>query len=134
MSGYTIAQRKLFELASLVDGSKLRAALAEYEATGDHDHGNGPIAPGAPCPGRDCWVYKARKLLDHMRALEHLNGAAGDTFSGRRWGSFVALHKLKSERGADSVKLALVCDCGAYVESTIYQLNAGRRCLHEVTT
>lgn len=38
-------------------------ALAAYEATGDHNHGSGPIAPGAPCPGGDCTVHVARGLL-----------------------------------------------------------------------
>ena len=44
-------------------------ALAAYEATGDHDHGKGPIAAGAPCPvdfdkrGGDCIVAQARELL-----------------------------------------------------------------------
>ena len=41
----------------------LPAILAAYEATGDHDHGRGAIAPGAPCPGGDCLVDKARRIL-----------------------------------------------------------------------
>lgn len=54
---------KLDVLVGLMSPSTLRKALAEYEATGDHDHGRGPIKPGAPCPGGDCWVARARKLL-----------------------------------------------------------------------
>lgn len=39
------------------------ATLATYEATGDHDHGRGRIAPGGACPGGDCLVARARALL-----------------------------------------------------------------------
>jgi hypothetical protein len=42
---------------------ELGKALLAYEATGDHDHGNKPLPVGAPCPGGDCWVARARKLL-----------------------------------------------------------------------
>lgn len=48
------------KLASLRD---LPALLAAYEATGDHDHGHGPLRPGAPCSGGDCLVADARRLL-----------------------------------------------------------------------
>lgn len=41
----------------------LGRALGTYEAMGDHDHGRGVLAPGAPCPGGDCTVHRARKLL-----------------------------------------------------------------------
>lgn len=44
----------------------LPEVLAKYEATGDHDHtlhGTRPILPGAPCPGGDCLVDKARKVI-----------------------------------------------------------------------
>lgn len=41
----------------------LREALAAYEATDDHDHGGKKLKPGAPCPGGDCLVAMARKLL-----------------------------------------------------------------------
>lgn len=44
----------------------LPAILAEYEATGDHDHsmhGTRPLPVGAPCPGGDCIVDKARKVI-----------------------------------------------------------------------
>jgi hypothetical protein len=40
----------------------LKVVLAQYEATGDHDH-DGPLAPGAACPGGDCWVHRARETL-----------------------------------------------------------------------
>lgn len=45
---------------------KLPALLEAYERTGDHDHtlhGTRPLAPGAPCPGGDCLVDKARKVI-----------------------------------------------------------------------
>ncbi len=43
----------------------LRAALAAYEATGDHDHGRGPIAVGGPCgAGSDCNVRRTRELIE----------------------------------------------------------------------
>lgn len=45
----------------------LSEALMSYECTGDHDHGWGEhsrrVLPGAPCPGGDCRVFEARKLL-----------------------------------------------------------------------
>jgi len=44
----------------------LPTILAEYEATGDHDHsmhGTRPLPVGAPCPGGDCLVDKARKVI-----------------------------------------------------------------------
>lgn len=40
--------------------------LAKYEATGDHDHGRGPIAPGARCPGGDCVVARVRSVLESL--------------------------------------------------------------------
>lgn len=36
----------LVTLIKATDGTALRAALAAYEATGDHDHGRGPIGDG----------------------------------------------------------------------------------------
>lgn len=50
-------------VVGLPNQEEIRLALARYEATGDHNHGRGPINPGAPCPGGDCYVDKARKLL-----------------------------------------------------------------------
>jgi hypothetical protein len=44
-------------------GLLIRKALAEYEATGDHNHWRRPLPPGAPCPGGDCLVSKAREAL-----------------------------------------------------------------------
>lgn len=41
----------------------LERALAEYEATGDHNHGGGPKAPGAPCGGGDCNVTRVRNAI-----------------------------------------------------------------------
>lgn len=44
--------------------------LAAYEATDDHDHsvsGNHRIAPGAPCPGGDCLVSKARRIIERLQ-------------------------------------------------------------------
>lgn len=43
--------------------------LGEYENTGDHDHGRGPIKPYADCPGGDCLVARARKLIEAMDAV-----------------------------------------------------------------
>ncbi len=45
---------------------KLPELLAAYEATGDHDHstlGNRPLPVGAPCPGGDCNVARARRII-----------------------------------------------------------------------
>ncbi len=42
---------------------RLPAILAAYEATGDHDHDDSPLAPGAPCPGGDCLVSNARRII-----------------------------------------------------------------------
>jgi hypothetical protein len=64
-------ESKLDTLHALVGGTyadRVRAALVDYEATGDHDHGRGRIAPGAPCPGGDCVVSKARDLLAKIEA------------------------------------------------------------------
>jgi len=47
-----------------VSRDRLRGALRAYEACGDHNHGAGPIKPGAPCEGGDCWVHEARGLLN----------------------------------------------------------------------
>lgn len=64
-------QRKLYlDLIGVTDGTTLRRLLADYEATGDHDHGRGPIAPGGPCGmGDDCWVRRARAVLAAIDAL-----------------------------------------------------------------
>lgn len=69
------AQRRhalLFDLIEHATGRALREALAAYEATGDHDHGRGPIRPGEPCNGflgDDCWVKRAREALAAIEAL-----------------------------------------------------------------
>ena len=77
----------LFDLIEHASGRALREALAAYEATGDHDHGRGPIAPGAPCNGYlgdDCWVKRARKILATLEALPDapLPGAACNVCGG----------------------------------------------------
>jgi hypothetical protein len=54
---------ELFDAMNAVE-----TVLAAYEATGDHDHGRGPIAPGAPCPGGDCLVTEARRMIAARRA------------------------------------------------------------------
>jgi hypothetical protein len=45
----------------------LPEALHAYELTGDHNHSwsskSKPLAPGAPCPGGDCMVDEARKII-----------------------------------------------------------------------
>lgn len=42
---------------------KLMNRLTEYELTGDHDHGHGPLQPGVTCTGGDCYVAMAREAL-----------------------------------------------------------------------
>jgi hypothetical protein len=42
---------------------RLPKLLAAYEATGDHDHGHGPIVAGSGCSGGDCLVAKARHFI-----------------------------------------------------------------------
>lgn len=62
----------LLDLIEHAEGRALRDALAAYEATGDHDHGRGPIRPGEPCNGflgDDCWVKRAREALAAIEAL-----------------------------------------------------------------
>ena len=46
----------------------LPVILASYEATGDHNHGRGPLPPGAPCPGGDCLVAAARRAIAALGA------------------------------------------------------------------
>jgi hypothetical protein len=49
---------------------RLPVLLVAYEATGDHDHstsGTRPLAVGAPCPGGDCNVARARRIIDALR-------------------------------------------------------------------
>lgn len=62
---------KLDRLANALSTiENLPAILAEYEATGDHDHsshGTRPLLPGAPCPGGDCLVDKARKVIAALK-------------------------------------------------------------------
>ena len=60
---------------------------------------------------------------DMERAAQHLNGARSDKHTGRRYGALVSLHQMRSQRG--TVRLALVCDCGAYVDATTATLDAG---------
>ena len=47
----------------------LPALLASYEATGDHDHGRGPVLMGRPCPGGDCVAARARAVVEAVRLL-----------------------------------------------------------------
>lgn len=70
------AQRRhalMLDLVEAADGTHLRRVLADYEATGDHDHGwhaPRPIPPGGPCgDGGDCWVRRARATLAAIEAL-----------------------------------------------------------------
>lgn len=67
--------RELDLLIAAVDGSYLRQRLAEYEATGDHRHGNGSLRPGAPCPGGDCWVARARATLAATEPADYVTTA-----------------------------------------------------------
>ncbi len=46
--------------------------LAAYEETGDHDHshlGNRPVAPGEFCPGGDCNVNRARRIIAALKGV-----------------------------------------------------------------
>jgi hypothetical protein len=43
---------------------QLHSTLYTYECSGDHNHGQGRIAPGAPCAGGDCHVTRIRKALE----------------------------------------------------------------------
>lgn len=53
------------KLAAACDyaSSDIQRMLEEYEATGDHDHGRGPLEPGQPCDTADCVVANARAVL-----------------------------------------------------------------------
>ena len=52
---------QLLKLLDAIQHSTLKAALREYEATGDHDHGRGSIRPGGPCgEGDDCAVQPVK--------------------------------------------------------------------------
>jgi hypothetical protein len=65
-------QKLLLDLIDATTGKRLRELLAQYEATGDHDHsahGTRPLSPGAECPGGDCWVRRARAALAALEAL-----------------------------------------------------------------
>ena len=65
-----LPQTRLKHLVTHATGKALRSALAAYEATGDHNHGNGPIHAGAACgSGGDCWVKRARVTLAVIEAL-----------------------------------------------------------------
>lgn len=50
-------------LNEALSGDNLRQLLIAYVATGDHDHGNGPIYGNGPCPGGDCIVSRAKTQL-----------------------------------------------------------------------
>lgn len=69
-------QRRELLLMSLVEattGEYLRHVLDEYERTGDHDHGRGPIKPGGGCNGYlgdDCWVKRARIVLAAIEKID----------------------------------------------------------------
>lgn len=72
-----------FRLDRLMDGllsarRELAERLEAYEATGDHDHGRGPIAPGGTCPGGDCTVARTRAVLAQL--TDALSDAAQKEF------------------------------------------------------
>lgn len=53
---------------------RTQAALLEYERSGDHNHGPGPIPPGGACIGHvgagDCWVGKVRAELAALKRVK----------------------------------------------------------------
>lgn len=59
-------------LSDALSPTRVQALLDAYEATGDHNHGRGPILPGAACPGGDCLVAQARTLIAEMRIVRGL--------------------------------------------------------------
>jgi len=63
------------------DPVSIRTALAAYEATGDHSHGRGPIAPGGPCGhGDDCIVRQARAMLASVASNGRRRSRPNQTF------------------------------------------------------
>lgn len=65
-----ITEVKIGALLDAISPAKARAALLAYEATGDHIHGLTRIAIGAPCPGGDCTVVRARRVIAAMEAAQ----------------------------------------------------------------
>ncbi len=59
----------------------LMDALRAYEACGDHDHGNGPIAAGAACPGGDCLVARAREFLANEATIAALKDGSYEVWA-----------------------------------------------------
>lgn len=51
---------------------RTQAALLEYERSGDHNHGQGPIAPGGACSTYmiNCWVGKVRAELAALKKVK----------------------------------------------------------------
>ncbi len=49
---------------------RTQAALLEYERSGDHNHGRGPIAPGGKCDSGACWVGKVRAELAALKKVK----------------------------------------------------------------
>ena len=77
--------------ASLSFGEHLQELIDRYEATGDHDHGRGPIR-GRACPGGDCLVHQARQLLDRIRGVSPPRAATARTCDGARCECSCACH------------------------------------------
>jgi len=71
---YTDRVRELRRLALMnaIDPEALKIRLRHYESTSDHDHGSGPLKPGAECPGGDCLVARARRVLAAMEAAHEV--------------------------------------------------------------
>lgn len=51
---------------------RTQAALLEYERSGDHNHGQGPIVPGGECSRNpiSCWVARVRKELGALNKVQ----------------------------------------------------------------
>lgn len=58
-------RQALIDALSTID--RLSEIVADYEATGDHDHGKGPVI-GRTCPGGDCLVSRARILMARIES------------------------------------------------------------------
>lgn len=48
---------------------QLSYLLDEYEKTGDHDHGRGPIVGGSCTYSGECWACATRRALDALAPM-----------------------------------------------------------------
>lgn len=64
------AVRAMDALLNAINPERVKEALHDYELTHDHNHGRGSLRPGAPCPGDDCTVARARRVIAAMEAAQ----------------------------------------------------------------